>query len=111
MSDSRNKSWSGFKNLIFQDTEGFIKYWEKQKKKGIIIYTAINIIWAIFIFVFWCLVFIRVKGNFLGWEGKETLPVAILIGLVGGSLAALGKRFINDSRYRKITNNTHKYQP
>lgn len=85
MSDYKNKLKSVFKSLIFQDTEGFVKDWEKQKKKGIIAYTAINVVWAIFIFVFWCLVFIRVKGSFLGWEGKEALPAAILIGLVGGS--------------------------
>ena len=106
MNNKKNKFGTRFIRLFFHDAESFTKYWEKQRKKGVLYFFAVNAIWAALTFVIVSFITLNVKGHFFGWERGAAVLAAIIIGLIAGIIASPMKWLIGESRYRDIKNKT-----
>ena len=104
MRNDKNKFGARFIKTIFHNRESFTKYWEEQRKKGILYFFAVNTIWAVFGFVTACFISLNARDNYLGWERGEALPAAIIIGFIAGILSASLKWLVNEAKYYQIEN-------
>jgi amino acid transporter len=101
--------------LFYNDDERFIKSWKKTQEKGVLKYIIGNIIFCTAAMGIMGIVFILNKLSLYGYEGSQTLVVALSMGAVLGLITSLIGWGTNHDRYSRLKqkkgNNNNRHTP
>ncbi|MBW9159117.1 hypothetical protein [Clostridium tagluense] len=93
---------SKLSRLFYDDDENFIKSWKKMKDKGVLRYILKNIVIGIATMGIISIFFLLNKFTMYGYEQRQTLFVALFIGIIFGLINSLTQYIIGQDRYRQL---------
>ncbi|MBZ9637487.1 hypothetical protein [Clostridium sp. FP1] len=96
---------SKLSRLFYDDDEKFIKSWEKMKDKGVLKYILKNIVIGIVTMGIIGIFFLLNKFTMYGYEQRQTLFVALFMGIIFGLINSLTQYIVGQDRYRQLKEN------